>query len=210
MKITIYDNKGKKKSDLALNKEVFWIEPNLELMHRYLILQRANARYNLAKTLTKWEVRWWWRKPFRQKWTWRARQWSTTNPHQIWWWVSHWPRWVRNFSLMMPRKMRRKALFSYLSKKATDEKIFWLEETKLLKTKDLKNLLSTINFDRNLLLVIWEKSKNENIIKSANNLENVKVILADYLNPVDLTKYRNVCFYWDSLERLNSVFFSKK
>ena len=210
MKITIYDNKGKKKSDLALNKEVFWIEPNLELMHRYLILQRANARYNLAKTLTKWEVRWWWRKPFRQKWTWRARQWSTTNPHQIWWWVSHWPRWVRNFSLMMPRKMRRRALFSYLSKKATDEKIFWLEETKLLKTKDLKNLLSTINFDRNLLLVIWEKSKNENIIKSANNLENVKVILADYLNPVDLTKYRNVCFYWDSLERLNSVFFSKK
>jgi len=25
---------------------------------------------------------------------------------------------------MMPRKMRRKALFSYLSKKASDEKIF--------------------------------------------------------------------------------------
>lgn len=209
MKITVYDNKGQKKSDLALNKEIFWIEPNLELMHRYLVLQRANSRYNLSKTLTKWEVAWWWRKPFRQKWTWRARQWSITNPHYVWWWVSHWPRWNRNFSLMMPRKMRRKALFSYLSKKASDEKIFWLEWFKSEKTKDLKNLLETIKFDRNLLLVISEKEKNENIIKTANNLENVKVILSNYLNPVDLTKFRNVCFYWDSLDKLNSVFLNK-
>lgn len=209
MKIIVYDNKGQKKSDLALNKEIFWIEPNLELMHRYLVLQRANSRYNLANTLTKWEVAWWWRKPFRQKWTWRARQWSITNPHYVWWWVAHWPRWNRNFSLMMPRKMRRKALFSFLSKKASDKKVFWLESFKSTKTKDLKNLLDTVKFDRNLLLVISEKDKNENIIKSANNLENVKVILANYLNPVDLTKYRNICFYWDSLDKLNNVFLSK-
>ena len=110
---------------------------------------------------------------------------------------------------MMPRKMRRKALFSYLSKKASDEKIFWLEWFKSEKTKDLKNLLETIKFDRNLLLVISEKEKNENIIKTANNLENVKVILSNYLNPVDLTKFRNVCFYWDSLDKLNSVFLNK-
>lgn len=209
MKITIYDNKGKKSSDLALNKEIFWIEPNVTLMHRYLVLQRANSRYNLANTLTKWEVAWWWRKPFRQKWTWRARQWSVTNPHYIWWWVAHWPRWKRNFSLMMPRKMRRKALFSYLSIKAADKKIFWLEVLKTTKTKELKNLLDTIKFDRNLLIVVSEKAKNENLIKSASNLDNVKVILANYLNPSDLSKYRNVCFYWDSLSTVENTFLKK-
>lgn len=110
---------------------------------------------------------------------------------------------------MMPRKMRRKALFSYLSNKASEKKIFWIENIASTKTKDLKVLLDSIEFDRNLLIVISEKDKNENLIKSANNLDNVKVILANYLNPVDLTKYRNVCFYWDSLDKLNNVFLNK-
>jgi ribosomal protein L4 len=45
------------------------------------------------------------------------------------------------------------------------------------------------------LIVVSEKANNENLIKSAKNLEDVKVILAAYLNPSDLSKYRNVCFY---------------
>ena len=88
--------------------------------------------------------------------------------------------------------------------------IFWLEALETVKTKELKTLLDKINFDRNLLIVISEKSKNVNLIKSANNLENIKVIMADYLNPVDLTKYRNVCFYWDSLDKVDTTFFKKK
>ena len=209
MKITVYNQAWAKKSDLTLNKEIFGIEPNNGLMHRYLVLQRANARYNLASTLTKWEVRWWGRKPFRQKWTGRARQGSTTNPHQIWGWVAHGPRWVRNFSLMMPRKMRRKALFSFLTKKAEAEWIFWLEWFDWTKTKEFADLIKKLPVERNLLIAVTDKESASAIFKAAKNIENVKVILASYLNPVDLTKYRKVCFVWDSLTTLENTFLKK-
>jgi len=209
MKITVYNQAWTKKWESTLNKEIFWIEPNTELMHRFLVLQRANARYNLACTLTKWEVRWGWRKPYRQKWTWRARQGSTRNPHYIWWWVSHWPRWNRNFSLQMPKKMRKKALFSFLSSMTEKEWIFWLESFKWEKTKEFSELISKLPVKRNVLVVVSDKTSAWNIFKAANNIDNVKVILASYLNPVDLTKYRNICFVWDSLETLENTFLRK-
>ncbi|MCK5867119.1 MAG: 50S ribosomal protein L4 [Mycoplasmataceae bacterium] len=209
MKITVYNQAWKENWESSLNKEIFWIEPNNDLMHRLLVLQRANARYNLAKTLTKWWVRWWWRKPYRQKWTWRARQGSTRNPHYIWGWVAHWPTWERNFTLQMPKKMRRKALFSYLSVKTEKKAIFWLEWFKWEKTKEFADLVSKLPIERNLLVVVSEKASAKNIFKVANNIENVKVILASYLNPVDLTKYRNICFVWDALENLEKTFLRK-
>lgn len=209
MKITVYNQAWEKKWEAALNKEIFWVEPNNDLMHRFLVLQRANWRYNLAKTLTKWEVRWGWKKPYRQKWTWRARQGSTRNPHYIWGWIAHWPRWNRNFSLQMPKKMRRKALFSYLSAMAKDKAIFWLEQFKWEKTKEFSETIWKLPVKRNVLVAVSDKASASNIFKAANNMENVKVILTSYLNPVDLTKYRNICFVWDSLTTLEKTFLSK-
>lgn len=209
MKITIYNKAWEKKSEANLNKEIFWIEPNEQLMHRLLVLQRANARYNLAKTLTKAEVRWGGRKPYRQKWTGRARQGSITNPHYIWGWVAHASRWNRNFSLQMPKKMRRKALFSYLSIKLKEKAIFWLEEFTWEKTKDFATLLSKLPVERNVLIAVSDKASAAALFKAANNLTNVKVVLANYLNPVDLTKYRNLCFLGDSIQTLEKTFLSK-
>ncbi len=207
MKIDLYDKTGKKSKQITLNAAIFGLEPNVALMHKLLLLQRANARINLAKTLTKWEVRWWWKKPYRQKWTWRARQWSTRNPHYIWWWVAHWPRWVRNFTIQMPKKTRRIALFSYLSALASENNIIWLEWYDWwVKTKNMSDLINNIKLGDNMLIVLWEKNKD--MVLSARNLPWVKVILAQYLNPVDLTTYKKICFVWDSLKKLDEIFLS--
>jgi large subunit ribosomal protein L4 len=206
MKISIYNKAWTKKEDISLEKKIFWLVPNLGLMKRLFILQRANARYNLAKTLTKWEVKWWWRKPYRQKWTWRARQWSITNPHYIWWWVAHWPRWNRNFSKMMPKKMRRNALFSFLSQKVTEKNIIWLENFNWTKTSELNKLIAKLPVDRNILIAVSSKEESKNISLAASNLKNVKVILVNYLNPIDLMKYKTLCFYWNSVETLKQTF----
>jgi len=53
MKIDLYDKTGKKSKQITLNAAIFGLEPNVALMHKLLLLQRANARINLAKTLTK-------------------------------------------------------------------------------------------------------------------------------------------------------------
>ena len=207
MKIDVYDKSGKKSKQITLNSAIFGLEPNVDLMHKLLVLQRANARINLAKTLTKWEVRWWWRKPFRQKWTWKARQGSTRNPHYIWWWVAHWPKGTRNFTQQMPKKTRRMALFSYLSALANEKNIIWLESYEgWIKTKNMADLINNIDVGDNMLMVIWEKDKD--IMLSTRNIPWVKVILAQYLNPVDLTTHKKTCFIWDSLTKLNEIFLS--
>lgn len=205
MKIDIYDSKGAKSKELVLNSEIFWVEPNIPLMHKLLVLQRANARYVLAKTLNKWDVNWGWKKPYKQKWTWRARQWSIRNPHYIWWGVAHWPEWECNFAIKMPKKARRAALFWYLSDKAKKNNIFGLESYKWdIKTKNFAELLGKLPHDKKLLIVLWEK--NSSLTLSARNIPWVKVILVQYLNPVDLTTHKKLCFFWDSLEKLEQTF----
>lgn len=207
MKITFYDKSGKKVKETELSNDVFWATPHVGLMHRLLVLQRANGRYNLAKVLTKWEVSWGWKKPYRQKGTGRARQWSSVNPHYIWWWVAHGPRWNRNFSLSMPKKMRRLALFSYLSHKVASGKVFWLDKYDWEpKTKDFVKMLEVLPSERWVLFVLADKDVN--ILNASRNVPNVKVLLVNYLNPVDLSTYSNVCFVWEALERLNKVFLS--
>ena len=205
MKIDIYDKAGKKVKDLVLDKDIFWIEVNTWLMHEYLQYQLNNWRYNLASTLRKWEVRWWWKKPYRQKWTWRARQWSTRNPHYKWWWVAHWPLANRNFGAMMNKMARRKALFCYLSSKAEWGHVFWLDKYDWkISTKMFSNTVKALPWERSVLIVLSEPQ--EVIQMSARNIPWVKVILSSYLNPVDLTKHEKLCFVWDSLDKVKEIF----
>lgn len=205
MKITFYDQSGKKVKDVDLSKDIFSVEPNRDLMHRLLILQRSNARQNAASSMTKWDTRWWWRKPYKQKWTGRARQWSVTNPHYIWWWVSHWPTWIENYIKKMPKKARRLALFWFLVSKMNSKDIFWLDSYEYKKTKDFVNMLSILPTDgKDVLFVLSEKDND--FILSARNIPWVKVILTQYLNPVDLTSYKKLCFVWSSLETLDKIF----
>ena len=208
MKIDVYDKSGNKFKQIELNKNIFNVKINIWLMHKLLLLQRANARVNLAKTLTKWEVRWGWKKPYRQKWTWRARQWSTRNPHYIWWGVAHWPSWDRNFKIQMQKKAKKLALFWYLSDLANKKNIFALESYDWkIKTKNFALLMKKLPVDRSVLFVIWEKNKE--IELSSRNIPWVKIILAQYLNPIDLTTYRKLCFVWKALDDVNRIFLNK-
>lgn len=208
MKIDIYSLDGKVYSTEDLNPSIFSIEPNLWLMHRYLVYQRSNSRYNLAHTKTRWEVRWWWRKPFKQKWTWRARQGSTRSPNHVKGWIAHWPRANRNFSILMPKKMRRLALFSYLSQKAQEKNIIWLKDyNSWVNTKEFLKTYSSLPINRNALFVVSEK--NDDLLLSSRNLKDVKVVLVNYLNPLDITKYQTICFVWDSFKKIDEVFLSK-
>ena len=209
MKITIYDLTGKKKKDVDLDKDIFWITPNVGLMHEYLQYQLSSKRVNLSKTLTKWEVRWWWKKPYRQKWTWRARQWSTTNPHYVWGWIAHWPRGWRNYSKQMNKKARTIALFSYLSSKAKSWDVFGLEKcVDKINTKAANEVIKALPVERWVLFVVPES--NEELSLSIRNIPNAKVILASYINPIDLTKHRKLCFVGDSLDKMKEIFTNKK
>jgi large subunit ribosomal protein L4 len=205
MKADLYTQTGEKKGQVDLKKEFFEVEFNEALIHQALLRQRANARIPVAHTKERSEVRGGGRKPYRQKGTGYARQGSIRSPHYKGGGVVFGPRNTRNYSKDMPKRQRRKALFSALSVKAKNKEIIALEKYEgKVKTKPFAEMIKKLPVERNALVVMPER--NEALQKSANNLPNVKTIMVNYLNIADLQKYRKVIFLKDALDKMQEVF----
>ena len=209
--IAIYNQKGEKVKDLKVSAEIFAAKFNKDLVHQALVRQLANARLGfIAHTKTKGEIVGGKKKPFRQKGTGNARQGATNNPHQIGGGVSFGPRNNRNFTQMMPKKQRRQALFSALSQKVREDKVFGLDEfsSKEAKTKHFAEMISKLPIETDALFVL--DKKNELIEKSSRNIPFVKTILVSYLNFADLQKYDKIIFVESALKEIEKVFTDKK
>lgn len=206
MKAPLYNQKGESIGEVALNETIFGAKMNLGLIQQALMLQEANSRHPIAHTKQRGEVRGGGRKPYKQKHTGRARQGSIRAPHYKGGGVVFGPRNVRNFTLAMPKKQRRQALFSVLSGKAHDKQIIVLDkyEAKETKAKSFAAMLKKLPVTRNTLVVI--PGKNELVQKSSRNLENSKTILVNYLNVHDLLTYETLLFFKDALPKAESLF----
>lgn len=204
MKAPLYNQKGEKTGDVTLAKTVFEIEGGEGLIHSYLVYQQKSARRPIAHVLSKGDVRGGGKKPFAQKHTGRARQGSTRNPHMKGGGRAFGPKKWQNFAIMMPKKMRRRALFQILSLKAKDGKILALDKFELEKpkTKEFASLLNKLPIERNVLVV---GNRQETVLKSsARNIRNAKTILTNYLNPADLLNHECILFTEIALNDLNS------
>ena len=189
MQATLYNQAGAEVGMIDLDEYIFGIEPNVPVMHQMVLLQQANARQGTANTRTRGQVRGSTRKIYRQKGTGRARQGAIRAPHHSGGGVVFGPH-PRKYTQAMPKKMRRLAVRSALSAKQADGQIRFVDALSLdaPRTKAMIELLQNLRAgDAKTLIVLSEK--NENIARSANNLPQVKTLLASYLNVVDLLKY---------------------
>lgn len=206
MKVDLYSQSGEKKGQVELKKEFFEVPFNQDLIHQALVRQHENRRVAIAHTKIRSEVIGTSKKPFRQKGTGNARQGSIKGPHQTGGGVTFGPRKDRVFNVMMPKKQRRKALFSALSSKAANNMILALEkyEADEAKTKKFAEMISKLPVERNVLVVI--PKKDDIVQKSSANLPNVKTIIVNYLNIADLQKYNHVLFFQEALDEMGKVF----
>ena len=209
MKLDLYTQTGEKKGQIEASKRIFEAKINNDLMHQALVMQLANRRNPYAHTKTKSEVRGGGRKPYSQKSTGNARQGSTRNPQWKGGGVSFGPRKERNYTVMMPKKQRRAALFSALSLKAKNNEIFALDqfEAKEAKTKVFAQMITKLPVEKDVLVVI--PAKNESVQKCSRNIPFVKTILVNYLNIADLQKYNKVMFLKEALSEIEKVFSDK-
>jgi large subunit ribosomal protein L4 len=176
------------------------------LMHQAYVRQMANARLGTHSTKTRAEVAGGGRKPWRQKGTGRARQGSIRAPQFVGGGGAHTPK-PRDYTQSMPRKMRRAALRSALSVKAADREILVLENMTIgeAKTRVMLQALHKLVGGAKVLIVIPEKNEGYDlVIRSANNLPEVKTLLASYLNIRDLLGYDKIILPVDSLDVLAS------
>lgn len=203
MKVNVKNASGTILEELELRDDIFGIKPNTAVMHQALVRQLANKRLGTHKTKTRGEVTGTTAKWYRQKGTGRARHGDRKAPIFVGGGQAHKPV-PRDYTQKMPRKMRRLALRSALSAKAAAEQIIILD--KLVfdepKTVEVLQLLDNLQVSGSAVILLPER--NENVEKSARNLENVKTLRAGYLNIRDLLGHNYVIMPKDAISQIES------
>lgn len=206
MKVDVLNMDGQKVKSVELSAKIFEAPINTSLMHQAYTRQIANARLGTHKTKGRSEVSGGGRKPWRQKGTGRARQGSIRSPQWVGGGKVHTPK-PRDYSQKMPRKMRRAALRSALSVKASDQSILVLDEITLSepKTRQMSQLMNTLVGETSVLVIIPEKNENyDQINRAANNMPDLKLILANYMNIRDLLGFDKVIIPLAALDVIES------
>jgi large subunit ribosomal protein L4 len=203
--IDVYNVEGKKVSSVDLKEEIFGIEPNEAVVHSVLVNFLANQRQGTQSTKTRAEVRGGGRKPWRQKGTGRARQGSIRAPQWIKGGIALGPK-PRSYKYTVNKKERRLAIKSLLSSKVLENELTVVDAFNFdsIKTKQMVNALTNLKVEGKTLIVLADK--NENVQKSARNIENVKTLQVNTINVYDLLKYKNLVITLDTVKKLEEVY----
>ena len=175
-----------KVNDIKLNKEVFDIETNDNVVRDAIMVAMSGLRQGTYKVKNRSEVSGGGKKPWRQKGTGRARQGSIRAPQWRGGGVALGPI-PRDYSLKMNRKERKLALKSALTYKARDKEIIVVDKISLdvPKTKEFVKMLEGLEIsDKKVLIVMHEL--DENVILAGRNLQNVFMMEPYELNVLDI------------------------
>lgn len=198
--VDVFDIKGKVKEKMTLPKEIFAAKINPKLMAQAVRVYLANQRKGTASTKTRGEVKGSSRKIYRQKGTGRARHGSIRAPIFVHGGVVFGPK-PKDFSLNLPQKMKKAALFSALTTKLKNGEIKIVSGLEKIepKTKNMVQTLKKLGLNNKGLLFVLS-AKNENIQRSARNIEGVELLLASQLNAYEILKNKNLIFMKDAIE----------
>jgi large subunit ribosomal protein L4 len=175
---------------VALDIEVFAVQPNVPVMHQVVTAQRAAGRAGTQSTKTRAEVSGGGAKPFKQKGTGRARQGSTRAPHYAGGGVALGPK-PRKYRQRTPRKMVQLALRSALSDRANSDLIVVVDKWQfdVPSTKAAQAALDALGVFGRVLVVL--NREDEQAYKSLRNLTDVDLILVG-----ELAAYDVLCSDW--------------
>jgi len=182
--------KGKKVGSIELSDAVYAAEVKEHLLWEVVRAQRAGWRAGTAKTKTRGEVRGGGRKPYRQKGTGRARQGTIRSPVHVGGGTVFGPQ-PRDYSIPVPKKVRRGALRSAVSLRLREDQLIVLDELTLaeIKTGGLVEILGNLDAPRALIV---ESTDNRNVSLSARNLAKCKVLPVQGVNVYDVLNHEQL------------------
>ena len=180
-----YNMAGEQVGEVQLSEKVFGAEPNAAVLHESVKNHLANRRQGTQSALTKGEVSYSTKKPWRQKGTGRARAGYKGSPVWTHGGVAFAPK-PRDYRYTLNRKVRKLALVSALSAKAAEDAIIVVDDLNMdtIKTKDFQKFLTAVGAEGKVLVVAPEI--RENVIKSARNIPGVKTTIASILSVYDI------------------------
>src|SRR3989338_2495108 len=212
LRADVYNTQGKVVSKIGLPKEVFGAKVNNSLMAQAVRVYLANQRMGTASTKNRGEITGSTKKIWRQKGTGRARHGSKKAPIFVGGGVAFGPR-TRDYSLKMPKKMKKAALFSALSYKQNNGEIKVVTGLEKIspKTKFMAQVVKKLGFDSkkiNVLLITPDKAKKgfENVYRAGRNIEGLKILGANALNTYEVLDNQLALFMKDSVGAVGKHF----
>jgi len=186
--VPVYSLNGEVVDQVELSQAIFALPFNEAVVHQAMTRQLGNRRQGTASTKTRGEVIGSTRKLYAQKHTGRARRGDIKSPLLRGGGVVFGPK-PRTYRQSMPKKMRKLALKCLLSAKVREGNIKLVQELdfKGPKTKDMIDVLSSLGVDSSTLILTAQSTTN--VVKSAANLPEVKVLPSALINVLDLLSY---------------------
>jgi large subunit ribosomal protein L4 len=203
--ISVYDLNRKKVSDIELNDEIFNGEVKEYLIHEAVKIQLANRRAGTVAVKNRSEVSGGGKKPFKQKGTGNARQGCSRAPQYPGGGVAFGPQ-PKTYNLSMNKKARKAALRSALSLVYKDNRLTVMDSYKLgeVSTKNFASVLNRFELSKALLVVDGDLDNRE-IMLSARNIKDIKILHADGLNIFDIMKYKNVILSREAVAKVEGA-----
>ena len=200
MKLGVINIDGKKVNDIDISDKIFSLTPDIYVIQSLVDWQLNHFKPRTAKTKQRNEVKGSTAKIYAQKGTGGARHSSRKAPIFIGGGVAHGPKGKVYKIKKINRKVRKLGLFHILSQKNKVNSLFVIEDFKneIKKTKIFNNFIKKNKLNNSL--IISDKNSKSNIIKSARNIPNLKIIEQEGANVYDILKYKNVIFTTSSIK----------
>ena len=204
-KAVLYNMAGESVGEVELSDAIFGIEPNQAAVHAAVKNYLANRRQGTQSALTKGEVSYTTRKPWRQKGTGRARAGYAGSPVWTHGGVAFAPK-PRSYRFSLNKKLKRLALKSALSAKAQDGEIAVIDALSMdaPKTKTFKAFLDKIGATGKTLVITADVNKN--VVLSARNIPGVFTTIATVLNPYTVLNNTKIVVDKAALEKIEEVY----
>ncbi len=203
MKLNIYSQEGSTVSSVDVDKFIFGIEPNVNIVNQAVNAELTNLRQGTRSSKNRSKVRGGGKKPFKQKGRGGARAGTIRSPLWKGGGTVFGPQ-PYNYSIKMPKKMRNLARRCVLSNHFKNNNIFVLQSINLEapSTKQFKKILQDLKIEKNKITVVYSKP-NDNLVLSARNLKNIYIVDVLSLSTYDMIDCDLILIEKPALENLN-------
>jgi large subunit ribosomal protein L4 len=186
----VYSLAGQASGSLDLPTEVFGGKINTQLLSQAIRIYQNNQTAHFSHTKTRAEVRGSTKKLGSQKGGGRARHGNIRAPIFVGGGIALGPK-SRKVELELPKKMKRQALISALSQKATSGEVLAIDgvEKATGKTKQMIQFIKTLG-KANVLFIT--DTKVDGIHRAVRNIDKASITTADQLNAFEVIKHSTV------------------
>lgn len=205
--ISVLGIDGKVKGTMALPKELFGAAVSPSLLATAVRVYRANQRKGHASTKTRGEVEGSTKKIYRQKGTGRARHGGIRAPIFVGGGIAFGPK-PRDYSLSLPKKMRRIALASALTRQYKEGNLMVVDglETLEPKTKRFADAFHAMHMEDGLVVT---GGAIGHVIRGARNVANIDLLPATDLHTYAVLAHKKIMVMKNAVRILHETFVEK-